>query len=62
MVQIVKQTWQDRYNKYMSLEKEQLATMLAEQEKWIFPQGCAELAQDQPIDTRFYTTSTYNIK
>lgn len=46
----------------MSLEKEQLATMLAEQEKWLFPQGCAEWAQDQPIDTKFYTTSTYNIK
>jgi len=61
MLQIVRQTWQERYDMYMSLEKEQLATMLAEQSKYMFPDGCAECAPVN-VDTKFYTTSTYTIK
>lgn len=58
MVQIVRQTWQERYNKYMSLEKEQLATILAEQDKYMFPDGCIECTPVN-VDTKFYTTSTF---
>jgi hypothetical protein len=44
---------------YMQLPKEQLATMLAEQSKWLFPDSCAEFAPVENIDVRYYTTSTY---
>lgn len=43
---------------YMSLEKEQLAAILAEQSKYMFPDSCVECT---PVDTRFYTTSTYTL-
>jgi hypothetical protein len=46
---------------YMSLEKEQLAAILAEQSKYIFPDSCVECTP-LPVDTKFYTTSTYTIK
>ena len=54
MLQVVRQTWQERYD--MSLEKEQLAAILAEQSKYMFPDSCCT---PLPIDTKFYTTSTY---
>lgn len=59
MLQIVRQTWQERYNMYMQCTKEQLASMLAEQTKYICPEQCAEFApmQDAPIDMAFYTVS-----
>ena len=41
-VQIVRQTWQERYNMYMSLPKEKLASMLAESAKITNPDGCKE--------------------
>lgn len=59
MLQVVRQTWQERYDMYMQLPKEQLATMLAEQSKWLFPDSCAEFAPVENIDVRYYTTSTY---
>ena len=61
MLQIVRQTWQERYDMYMSLEKEQLAAILAEQSKYMFPDSCVECTP-LPVDTRYYTTSTYTIK
>ena len=42
-VQIVPQTWQERYDMYMKHTKEELASMLAESAKIMCPQQCAEL-------------------
>ena len=58
MIQTMRQTWKERYDMYMSLEKEQLAAILAEQSKYVFPDSCVECT---PVDTRFYTTSTYTL-
>jgi len=44
---------------YMQLPKEQLATMLAEQSKLLFPESCAEFTPVENIDVQYYTTSTY---
>ena len=59
MLQVVRQTWQERYDMYMQLPKEQLAIMLAEQSKWLFPDSCAEFTPVGNIDVQYYTTSTY---
>lgn len=42
MIQTVMQTWEERYNMYMSHTKEELASMLAEQAKYTNPYGCKE--------------------
>ena len=59
MVQIVRQTWQERYNIYMQCTKEQLASMLAEQTKYICPEQCAEFEPipQTPINMEFYSVS-----
>lgn len=43
MVQIKRQTWQERYDMYMRHTKEELARMLAENAKIVNPAGCAEI-------------------
>ena len=61
MLQIVRQTWQERYDMYMQLPKEQLAIMLAEQSKWLFPNSCTECVPEKSIDVQYYTTNSYNL-
>lgn len=59
MLQIVRQTWQERYDMYMQCTKEQLASMLAEQTKYLCPEQCAEFApvQQGPVNIEFTTIS-----
>ena len=45
MIQVVRQTWQERYDMYMQHTKEELASMLAEQAKYISPDSCKELEE-----------------
>ena len=58
MLQVVKQTWQERYDMYMELTKEQMAAILAEQSKYLFPDSCVECTPIEQINTTFYTTCT----
>ena len=57
MLQTVRQTWQERYNMYMQHTKEELASMLAEQAKYISPDSCKEFGQD--IESTLTVTSTH---
>ena len=58
MVQIVRQTWQERYDMYMQHTKEELASMLAEQAKYINRESCAEFADDDRVNSTTYWAST----
>ena len=48
-VQIVRQTWQERFDMYMKHTKRELATMLAERDKYSFPEGCKEFEKDDAV-------------
>ena len=41
-VQVVRQTWEERFKMYMKCTKKELASMLAEQAKYISPDSCKE--------------------
>ena len=47
-VQIVRQTWDERFKMYMKCSKKELATMLAERDKHDFPDQCTECEGEQP--------------
>lgn len=49
MIQIVRQTWQERFDMYMKRPKKELASMLAEQAKYISPDSCKEFEKEQEI-------------
>ena len=57
MIQTVRQTWQERYNMYMQHTKEELASMLAEQAKYISPDSCKEFEQD--VESTLTVTSIH---
>lgn len=59
MVQVVKQTWQERYDMYMRHTKEELASMLAESAKITNPNGCAEVKSDYPEIETVITQAIY---
>jgi len=40
--QIIPQSWKERYEMYMRYSKETLASMLAERDKFDFPENCKE--------------------
>ena len=46
MVQVVRQTWEERFQMYMKHTKKELASMLAEQAKYISPDACKECEQE----------------
>lgn len=46
MIQVVRQTWQERYDMYIKYTKEELASMLAEQAKYISPDSCKEFEKE----------------
>lgn len=46
MIQIIPQTWQERYEMYMKCSKEDLASMLAERDKYTYPEGCKECIKE----------------
>ena len=58
MVQVVRQTWQERYDMYMRHTKEELASMLAENAKIISPDSCAEFADRDRVNSTTYWAST----
>ena len=60
MIQIVRQTWQERYDMYMQHTKEELASMLAEQAKYVSPDSCKEFEKE--VETTMTSTSTSTIK
>ena len=41
-LQTVPQTWQERYNMYMKCSKEELASMMADRDKYMSPESCSE--------------------
>ena len=56
MIQVVRQTWHERYNMYMQHTKEELASMLAERDKYTSPDACKEFEKE--IQSKMTTTST----
>ena len=58
MIQIVRQTWEERFNMYMKHTKKELASMLAENAKYINPDGCAEFAPKNKDIGVSYSVST----
>ena len=59
MIQVVRQTWQERYDMYMKHTKEELASMLAEQAKYISPDSCKEFEKE--IESTITATSASTI-
>ena len=56
MVQIVRKTWKERYDMYMQHTKEELASMLAERDKYTSPDACKEFEKE--IKSKITVTST----
>jgi len=50
MVQVVRQTWQERFDMYMKHTKKELASMLAENAKYVSPDACAEFAYKDSVE------------
>ena len=46
-LQVVRQTWDERFKMYMKRSKKELASMLAERDKHDFPDSCAECEGEQ---------------
>lgn len=46
-LQVVRQTWDERFKMYMKRSKKELASMLAERDKHDFPDSCAECEVEQ---------------
>jgi len=42
--QVVRQTWEERFNMYMKRPKKELASMMAEVDKYMHPDACMEFA------------------
>ena len=59
MIQIVRQTWQERYDMYMKHTKKELASMLAEQAKYISPDSCKEF--EEKVETTLTAISASTI-
>lgn len=55
-LQIVRQTWDERFKMYMKLPKKELASMLAEQAKYISPDSCKEF--EKPYEPGIVTTAS----
>ncbi len=58
-LQIVRQTWQERFDMYMKRTKKELASMLAERDKYSFPEGCKEFENDGDGGESTNTAYTY---
>ena len=43
-VQVVRQTWEERFKMYMRCSKKELASMMAERDKYMSPDACMEFA------------------
>ena len=43
-VQVVRQTWEERFKMYMKCSKKELASMMAERDKYMCPDACMEFA------------------
>ena len=56
MVQTVRLTWKERYDMYMQHTKEELASMLAERDKYTSPDACKEFEKE--IKSKITVTST----
>ena len=60
MDKVVRQTWDERFRMYMKFPKRELASMLAERDKYSFPQGCKEFEKDNEVNNgTLSTASTY---
>lgn len=57
MVQVIRQTWQERFDMYMKHTKKELASMLAESAKYTNPDGCAEFAYKDKVNGESYSAS-----
>ena len=58
-LQIVRLSWDERFKMYMKRPKKELASMLAERDKYSFPQGCKEFEKDDEDNSVTTLASTY---
>ena len=58
-LQVVRQTWDERFKMYMKHTKKELASMLAEQAKYLFPDSCKEF--EKPYESGIVTTASTKI-
>ena len=56
--QIVRHTWQERFDMYMKCSKKKLASMMAERDKYMFPELCKEFESKTDEGTSSQTTYT----
>lgn len=47
--QVVRQTWEERFNMYMKRPKKELASMMAEVDKYMHPDACMEFASEPEV-------------
>lgn len=62
-LQVVRLSWEERFKMYMKRPKKELASMLAERDKYSFPEGCKEFEKDDDIasvQTSASSTYTYS--
>ena len=59
-VSIVRQTWDERFKMYMKMRKKELAAILAEIDKYTFPEGCKEFEKESKGESS-YTSCTTSI-
>ena len=57
-VQVVRQTWEERFKMYMKCSKKELASMMAERDKYMSPDACAEFAPRTNNNNNNIETST----
>ena len=48
-VQVVRQTWEERFKMYMKCTKKELASMMAERDKYMSPDACKEFENNAKI-------------
>lgn len=57
-IQTIPQTYEQRYNEYMQLSKEQLASMLAQRDITDMPDACTECIDNTKAASETYSAST----
>ena len=57
-LQIVPLSWQERFDMYMKCSKEELASMLAERDKYTGPDTCAECQRKVNHSISYSSSST----
>ena len=57
-IQVPRQTWEERFQMYMKCTKKELASMMAERDKYMCPEACKEFEPKLPDESIVTTYSS----